>query len=356
MSTRTLVRVLIVIFVVAMVGGLLIVGFLHTRHKAMRERPHEQALPLPPQTSVQEGERVILLAADTQEKSGIVVAPLAPSTYQEEISAYGMVLPLQEFLDIRTSYFAAHVQVDKAQAVLNASRQEYERLKLLHTANHNISDKALQGAEASWRADEASLRAAQDALRAVDSAARAQWGEMLAEWLSQSSPALDRLLHQQEVLAQLSVPPGARIVEAPLVAQLQTAEGTVVSAKLLSPSPRTDPRIQGRSFFYLAPAQPSHFLQGMSVLAALAVGPQRRGVLVPGSAVVWWQRKAWVYVQKDPHQFVRREIVLDKPLKEGWFLHDRLQTGELVVVSGAQLLLSEEFRGELHSSEGDAPS
>ena len=353
MSTRALLKILVMIFVVVMVGGVVVLGFLHIRHKTMRERPRERALPLPPQASVQAGERVILLAADMQEKSGIVIVPLEPSTYQEVISAYGVVLPLQDFLDLRTSYLAAQVQVEKAQAVLSASRKDYERLKLLHTANHNVSDKALQAAEATWRADEANLRTAQDALRAVDSTARTQWGAVLAEWLSQSSPALDRLLHQQDVLVQLSVPPGSRIVAAPQVAQLQTAEGTAVSAKLLSPSPRTDPRIQGRSFFYLAPAQPPHFLQGMSVLAALAVGAQHRGVLVPASAVVWWQKKAWVYVQKDPHQFVRREIIPDKPFKDGWFTHDHFQTGELVVVSGAPLLLSEEFRSESHSSEGD---
>jgi len=338
---------------VVIIGGVLVLAFLQRRKgPAMEEGEREHSLTVPSRVSTQDGERIITLDQDTQRRSRIVVAPLTAVSHQEEISAYGTVLSLQDLIDLWSNYAAAKAQVEKTQASLGASRKEYDRLKGLHAAHQNISDKVLQAAEATWRADEASARAAQEAVQAVERTARQRWGGVLAEWLSDTSPALDRLMQQRDVLVQITVPAGVHLGSAPPTARVQTGDGTVVPAKLVSPAPHTDPRIQGLSFFYLAPAQMSGLLVGMNVLASLPVGSQAPGVIVPASAVIWWQGKAWVYVQKDAHRFVRREIGTDIPLKEGWFMKDRLQAGEQVVVGGAQLLLSEEFRAQIQVSEG----
>jgi hypothetical protein len=123
--------------------------------------------------------------------------------------------------------------------------------------------------------------------------------------------------------------------------RIRSTLGILATAELVSPSPRTDPRIQGLSFFYVSPAQEG-FLQGMNVAALLPSGSGVEGVVVPASAVVWWQGKAWFYVQKDSEQFVRREISEKSPVEEGFFVHKGFVAGDRVVVKGAQLLLSEE--------------
>lgn len=128
---------------------------------------------------------------------------------------------------------------------------------------------------------------------------------------------------------------------------MQAGDGTVVPVKLVSPAPRTDPRLQGVSFFYLAPAQTPGLLVGRNLLASLPVGSQAQGVAVPASAVVRWQGKVWVYVQKEAQRFVRREISTETPLKEGWFVGDGLAAGEPIVVDGAQVLLSEELKSQI---------
>jgi len=75
-------------------------------------------------------------------------------------------------------------------------------------------------------------------------------------------------------------------------------------------------------------------------------------VVVPAAAIVWLQGRAWVYVEKAPGQFVRREVPAEMPLAEGWFVAKNLTAGERVVVQGAQILLSEEGRAAVHGSEG----
>ena len=62
---------------------------------------------------------------------------------------------------------------------------------------------------------------------------------------------------------------------------------------------------------------------------------------IPDSAVVHLQGKEWVYLKKDTERFVRKEISPTTPLKAGDFL----------VVTGAQLILSEEFRAQITGEE-----
>lgn len=99
------------------------------------------------------------------------------------------------------------------------------------------------------------------------------------------------------------------------------------------------------SYFYMAPAQ-AGFLPGMNVRAYLPYGSPLKGLFVPTSAIVWWQGKAWVYVQKDSDQFIRREMAAQTPVKEGFFVRKGLSAKDSIVVKGVQVLLSEEARAQ----------
>ena len=351
MKLRRLLKFLLAGIILIGVGAFLVWAFLQGRQELATEQERERPVKAASRVSVQDHEPVITLDQATRQTSGIGIAPLEPTSHQEALRAYGTVVELGDLIDLRKSSATAKADVDKAQANLEASRKEYERLKALHADNRNISDKALQAAAAAWHADEANLRAAQEALRSSEVTARQRWGNVLARWLLDTSPAFDRLLQRQELLIHLTIPPDLSLATAPQTASVQAQDGTLLPAKLVSPSPRTDPRIQGLSFFYLAPAQTPGLLPGMNVLAYLPVGPQVQGVVVPASAVVWWQGKAWVYVQTDEDHFGRRAIATETPVQEGWFVEKGLSAGGRIVVRGAQLLLSEEFRAQIQVGE-----
>ncbi len=78
-----------------------------------------------------------------------------------------------------------------------------------------------------------------------------------------------------------------------------------------------------------------------------AGGKRTPGVVIPDSAVVWLDGKAWAYVQKGREKFVRQEVATNHPVGKGWFVTKNFQDGDRVVVQGAQLLLSEEFRAQI---------
>jgi hypothetical protein len=306
--------------------------------KSVQEKKGAQS-----QITTRAREGVVTVSKAEQEASGIVTAPLESVLRRQEIRAYGAVMDLQGLFTLRGKFAEAQAQVDKTRANLDTSRKAYERLKTLYGEGQDVSAKALQAAEAAWRSDAADARAAQQSLETVKATVLQQWGGTLASWVSEASPELDRLYRQDEILIRLTVPPDAASGPPPPTALVQGALEKLETARFISASPRTDPRIQGRSFFYIAPARGAGLLPGMNVLAYLPSGPKVRGIIIPAAAVVWWQGSAWVYVQTGPDRFVRREVSAGTPLKEGLFVMKGFSAEEPVVLSGAQLLLSKEF-------------
>jgi hypothetical protein len=136
----------------------------------------------------------------------------------------------------------------------------------------------------------------------------------------------------------------------PETGAIQTGQRARAEITFISPATRTDPRIQGASFFYVIPAQ-SDVLPGINVLSFLPSDKPVDGVTIPASAIVWWQDKAWVYRRIDPEKFARIEIATDLPTTGGSYIVAGLPDGAEIVTRGAQLLLSEEFRAQIQVGE-----
>jgi hypothetical protein len=162
---------------------------------------------------------------------------------------------------------------------------------------------------------------------------------------------VNRLIERQEFLLQITLPPSISIEPPPTASVEVGGSARRVDVRYISPATRTDPKIQGLSFFYAA-AGNSGVLPGMNVRAHLATGHSVEGFVVPPSAVVWWSGRAWVYVRLDEDSFSRREIPTDMPVKEsgGFIVPEHVfGTGDppQIVTKAAQLLLSEEFRAQI---------
>ncbi len=305
----------------------------------------------PPRTATEGGETVVALDAQTMARAGIVVAALQATTHQGTAEAFGSVLDLTELADARSAAATAAVRVERARSALAASTAEHRRVETLNKDEHNASDKALEAATAAWRSDQGELAAAGVALDGLMAAGRQRWGGVVAGWLERGGPELDRLLQGQERLLQVTLPAGSVPASAPGVATVRAGDGPALEARLVSPAPRTDPRIQGQSFLYVVGGIAAP-LPGTNVRVSVPMGAPLAGVVVPSSAVVWWQGRAWAYVEKAPARFARREVATDVPMPGGWFVTTGLAAGDRVVSSGAQVLLSEEGRAALHGAEG----
>jgi multidrug efflux pump subunit AcrA (membrane-fusion protein) len=127
-------------------------------------------------------------------------------------------------------------------------------------------------------------------------------------------------------------------------------DGSRRSLEFVSAATKTDPRIQGASFFFTAPAS-SGLLPGMSVVAFVPTARAFEGVVVPPSAIVWAQGGAWAYFRTGPNTFARRAVPTDLPAPAGGYVMQGQANNAEVVVQGAQMLFSEEFRAQAQVSD-----
>ena len=298
------------------------------------------ATPPPAKISFENEQAILTLDQQTQSRMGIEFATLIASVTRPQVAVPAMVLPVQDLATFRNGYIATQSQVEKDRIDTDVARKEYSRLKMLFDNNQNISEKALQSSEGSLRSLETDERAAQQQLNLQASVSEQQWGSVVAKWAMDGSPELERVLGMREILLQVTLP-FEQNYNAPRTISVEIPGRTRSEATLISPFPRVDPRIQGRSFLYAAPGQPD-LTPGVNLLAHLAVGNPMRGVIIPASAVVWSEGKAWTYLQPAPNQFSRRELATDVPVNEGYFVSSGFTAGSKVVRRGAQSLFSEE--------------
>jgi hypothetical protein len=343
------VKLLVAAAVVAF-GALMGWGFLAGRNEAAIEAERERAIKVPIRVSSENGEPVITLDADTQQRSGIETAALPSAPHQEELRAYGMVLDVARLTELSNNYANAKAQVQTAQAKLAMSKPAFERAQKLFSEPHVVSQAQLQAAEAAFGTDQASLAAAEAQVRALTATAYQEWGSVLGKSLVDESPMITRLIERQNFLVQITLPPGVILPVPPATASIEAGKAARAKITFVSPATRIDPKIQGVSFFYTAAAE-SGVLPGMNVLAFLPSGRSIEGVTVPASAIVWWQGRAWVYRRTGRDTFIRVEIATDLLAPGGgYFVKDVPKDAE-IVTRGAQLLLSEEFRAQIQVGE-----
>ena len=346
LNTQRLVLAILLLAAAAITVWLFVSGTFSTGSKANASAPPAAT----PSVAVVNGVTVVMLASAIQTQSGIRTEPLSSVNYQVETAAYGTVLDLQPLIDLRMRYASALADADAARTTAAASEQEYERSRLLYQDNQNVALKTYQAARAAYQSDKAKADAAALNTQNIQAAARQQFGATLSSWaLNPHSAELARLLNRQEVLLRVTLALDDGMAAPPQI-QISANNDRRLPAYLVSPSPRSDPAVQGSAFIYRAAAP---LAAGTNIAAYLPTANQvTHGTLVPASAIVWYGGQPWAYKQIDATHFGRYPVAQQFPMQGGFFVAQGFKPGERVVVSGAQLFLSEELKLPAGSSSG----
>lgn len=315
----------------------------------------EEAIPTASLAEVEEGRAVVRVSAESQKASGIAVAGLKAGKSEAAAEAYGMVMNLQPLAEARGRYLAAVSEAGALRAVVAAAESEFRRMEALHGDDRNVSEQAMRAAEGRYRSEQARLLAAEQGAASVRDALRSQWGEAIAGWATGRDDAvMQSLLRQGSHVVQLVLPYDlprsavrGRITVAPAASRDNPRP-----ARFIGDSPQVDPALPGETYFYLVDG--GGLRAGMRVLARIGLGGAAvDGVVIPPSAVVWHAGKSWVYVKDDPQTFARHEVSTTQELDGGWFNAGEFDADDEVVVSGAQLLLSEELKYQIRNENED---
>lgn len=255
---------------------------------------------------------------------------------------------MQDLATFRNTYVETQLQLEKERIEGEVADKEYARLKSLAGQEQNVSQKALDAAKGVLESNDAAARAAQQQLNLQAAALRQEWGGVVTQWATENSPQLQHLLDRSEPLVAMTMPAGTTFAP-PKNVSLELPGGTRTQATYVSDYPKIDPRIQGRSILYVITTKPE-LAPGLNLVAHLPVGGPLKGVVIPASAVVWSEDKAWVYAQVSPQRFSRTPVPTDVPVEGGFFAAEGFAAGDKIVTVGAQALLSEEML--LHSQGG----
>jgi hypothetical protein len=351
---RTLILLLVTAF-----GGFAVLNFVRTHdaaHSAAKadsdDDDAEKPIKVAPRVSTVDGLPTITLDEAALDRNDITTVTLTRRPAPILLRAYGSVLDLQSLTDLANRYATAKADRETQQAKSDFSKSTLTRARALYSETPRaISQTQLETAEESYRIDQAGLDAANAHLATLAHTAVQAWGDVLGKAVTGPSAQLLGLIERREVLVQVTLRADQTAGTAPAKAFVQRdGGGRVIPVIYVSHAASTDPHIQGQSFFYTADAA-SGLLPGMNVMAFVATGDTIARTHIPAAAIVWMQGRAWAYFRNSPKTLVRREIATDAPAPDGGYFVTDIADGSKVVVRGAQMLLSEEFRAQIHDED-----
>jgi hypothetical protein len=333
------------------------------------QNSHEDEIATPDHISEKDGFKIVSLSAATQQNSGITTAKLASSSFAGTIKSIGAVIPIDGLIEAKANYLRAKSEIALARAASGNNSQQYQRLKLLNEDDKNVSDKVVQDALVAVNGDKAKISASELQLSNLQNAVKLQWGETLSNivFSDKLAPHLANLLNRKNVLVQVSLPPESSsptIGSTLNLSPLNTS--SIIKAIYVSPAAQSDANGYGKTFYYSAPAEQLRI--GMRVIAEADASSSKTtsnknntGVVIPNQAIVWFGGKPWAYFKQGKNkagddQFMRKPISTDTEVSagidSGWLNQD-IDSQSEVVVSGAQLLLSEEFKNQIKNENDD---
>ncbi len=414
MKKRVLVYTL-AIGVTCAVAGLLLWSYLHHHADLTSEASADAAIKNPAKVANVGGEPVVTLDDDVQERMDIKTAALAAMTRRRQVTAYGTLeedgtgsfilrapltgtiqgtakawpvqgetiadgtaigqieprLAATDRVNLDDRLASAQADVEASQASMTAAQAALTRMRTLNADDKNVSDRAVQDAEARVASEQAKLNGAQRSVRLLTGALTSSRsasaplelarGGMVVEVLAHPGESVEsgqpilRVSRFDKLLARVDVPAGETVAPNLTSASIVPLgnDAAPLTGERVGFAASVDPKTQGQPFVFRVSDPTGALRPGLSVTAYLETpGPVRLGTVVPRSAVVWQAGKSWVYVQIDKEKFARREVVLEDPAAGGWFTQS-LKPGDKVVTRGAQLMLSEEFKSQIRVEDDD---
>lgn len=286
-------------------------------------------------THDEHGNTVITMSDEDQGDAGIVFANPTAGQWSPETKGYGRTMDPAALSEVVN-------ELVSARAASHASELEWERQKMLN-GQTNTSVRALQTAEAAAQHDQLAVAALRDKLTLV-------WGKAIAERADLPEFAKS-LAARQAALVRVDLLAGDVLDPPPASARLVTLSDKTLKASFVAPATDVDPQTQGQGLIFLVQPSDPALSPGTAVTAWLPrPGEAIPGVIIPRDSVVRFEGSGWIYLMnkdKGGEAFTRTTIPLDRPTENGWFVTGTVKPEDYIVVTGAQMLLSQELKAAM---------
>jgi hypothetical protein len=305
------------------------------------------------------GVNYITLSPEIQSNSGIKTQPVQTSDYIKNLTNYATVLSIDLLIEQKNRFNEIKNQISLLSNELERDKKNYERFKALNDDNKNVSDKAFQEMKVNFENTKIKLQTTQELITGIKQNIRAQWGEIILSMIDAGA---------RKELFEFLVQGKARIIKVTLPENADNQPPKNISlalidnlnekflASYLAESPTLDKSIKGKTYFYIVY---SNQLRIDSKVIANQVqdklsSESGKYLAIPKEAVIWNSGQAWVYVQSRENKFFRKSIETITESSNGWIVKEnQIKENDLIVINGAQLLLSEEFKYQIKNENDD---
>jgi hypothetical protein len=299
------------------------------------------------------GEKPVKLDAAAQTQGRIETMAATPVRFKQRQRAFATVLDIAPLIDLATRLAAERSALAGVEARLKASDAAAQRTGSLYRQGQSLSAAQAEAADAALKSEQAERDGARSAVKLIEATARNEWGPVLGQAIVTGAPLFTHLIDHETVLIQITTLDGAVLARPPKSATIRLPRQAAIEAELISPAARIDPRIQGTSLLYTAPPKPGVLTPGVALTAWVETGLSDEAVRVPEAAVVRWQGESWVYVRISDTSFQRRRISTEMAEPDGYYDVTDLPDDAVLVIKGASLLLSQEFRSSNTGGDDD---
>jgi hypothetical protein len=172
--------------------------------------------------------------------------------------------------------------------------------------------------------------------------------------LKEHSEIFERLINREEYIILVSLKAEQQLTSNTAFVFVNREDNRQQARKayFISAAPFSDNTLQGETYFFRANGDKIRI--GMRLYVWLPnTGFTGEGVNIPTEAIVWHAGKPWVYIQIDEERFSRRSLLDPIQTSNSWLVKENVKVGEKIVISGAQTILSEEFKWAIPDEDDD---
>lgn len=285
--------------------------------------------------------------------TGIKTQKLQTTLFNPEIETFAIRVDLSSLIDSRKDYFMALAKLSIANIKYKKAQQDLQRLEnLLH--DKAVSTRKFLTQKNQSKIDKANLLAAEQQAEVIRLHTRSKWGNTLSHWfLSEEYPYANMLNTLNKSLYLVYLPTSIQPSLSTIAIHPFGLRDKAHTASLISSAVFYNSQQTGTPFFYLSDQAIGTYHQRVVVWLPLQK-EKKTGFIIPQSAIVWHLGQAYVYLQVADELFNRVKITQKKLLSsKSYFIQQPLQEGDTLVITGTQMLLAEEFRGQIPAEDDD---
>jgi hypothetical protein len=289
--------------------------------------------------------------------SGIISKEIVKSNKEMTFSNYGIVQATDTLIDLKNIQDQLLSDLSTLENQFKTENKKLNAFVTLNEDNKNISDQALSDQQILVANISGSIDNINILLKNLKQKVLSQWGDKFYKLIKNEKPIknLQSLLDGKSRLVKITLPSSDGEQVIPKKILFNPINGSKeIEGYFVSKAPTVDHSLLGQTFYYLINS--SDIRIGSKLIGFYQNTNDKKISLfeLPHNSIIWSSGLPWVYVEKESAVYIKKPVVLKNEIKGGWLASsDNISDNDKVVIKGAQLLLSEEYKYQIKNENED---